>query len=440
MKNFKNHRKLEKGQIIPVVVFAMIALIAMAALILDGSSIMLNRRTAQNAADAGALAGARVMCRDDDATQAEIYNAVYQYTTVENNATLVSWEITDENVGVVNDLRVGEVLVTAEIENNSFFAKIFNQDTLTAQASAGAGCFTYGPEVVLPIAYPCYTPLYFGESEYYIKSEDCDYAMLEWDYFDSVARDTCGMAYNPLLEGVTPTETEAECIRTYLYQHHPDMIYVVVNEEKMCAKDPTNYDPTNELLCALTAEGHYQLTGSSRGWLNLSDGSAGTSVLRNWIMAVNNPTLHTHIWLSFIGGTRAEPVFTDLEKRLFDVVYIPVFNHVCDHAPLEGDLCWQEAHAEIPDIEDVCEVIHGSPGNDFGHVVAFAPYFTTCVRQKGAPQCDGFDRALELNPIALEKTDYSFEGYFVAPQYLENPEDVSLGGADLGLYTASLTR
>jgi hypothetical protein len=344
---------------------------------------------------------------------------------------------------VVNDLRVGEVLVTAEIENNSFFARIFNQTTLTAQASAGAGCFTYGPEVVLPIAFPCNTPGYFGESEYYIKSDDCDYAALDWEYFDDVATDICGMAYNPLLEGVTPTEAEAECIRTYLYQHHPDMIYVVVNEEKLCSKDPATYDPVNELICdqfVAGGEGHFQLTGSSRGWLNLDTGSAGTSVLRNWIMAVNNPTLHSHVWLSFIGGTRAEPVFTDLEKRLFEVVYIPVFNYVCDHEPVVNDTCWTEAHLDVPDVEDQCEVIAGSPGNDFGHVVAFAPFFTTCIRQKGEPDCEGFSRAFELNPLALDKTDYSFEGYFVTPQYLENPEDVSLGGADLGFYTASLTR
>ncbi len=54
--------KVEVGQILPIVALSMVALIAMAALIIDGAVIMSHRRTAQAAADAAALAGAEWLC------------------------------------------------------------------------------------------------------------------------------------------------------------------------------------------------------------------------------------------------------------------------------------------------------------------------------------------------------------------------------------------
>jgi len=128
MKKIKTGHKLEHGQILPIVVIALLVLMGLSALILDGGALMVNRRAAQNAADAGAMAGARVLCREENPTNANIYDAIYQYTTVENNATIVSWERTSENVGVIDELTKGEVVVTAEVEIDSFFAKIFNQN------------------------------------------------------------------------------------------------------------------------------------------------------------------------------------------------------------------------------------------------------------------------------------------------------------------------
>jgi len=50
-------RKLEHGQILPIVAIGIFALAGMAVLLLDVGALYVNRRTAQNAADAGALAG-----------------------------------------------------------------------------------------------------------------------------------------------------------------------------------------------------------------------------------------------------------------------------------------------------------------------------------------------------------------------------------------------
>src|SRR5512139_563361 len=51
--------KTEQGQAIVIMAFAMIALLAFAALAIDGGNAYVERRRAQNGADAGALAGAR---------------------------------------------------------------------------------------------------------------------------------------------------------------------------------------------------------------------------------------------------------------------------------------------------------------------------------------------------------------------------------------------
>jgi len=526
MNNINHSKKLEQGQILVIVAISLFALIGLAAVILDGGALLVNRRAAQNAADAAALAGAREYCGNKNAVwgdptdeiEGDISDYIDDYAT-DNNATVL-WgdnqtKITDENVGVIEGLLKGEVVVTVQVEHGSFFARLFGQDMLTATATAGAGCFNYGPSVVLPIAFPCQVPSRTSESGVSTASDVCDYSMLMWDYFYEVATGTpvctennlidmkngtdvnccCGLPDNPLSSGLDMSKypTQAECISKVLTYRHPELIYMVMNEEKFCAKDLENVDTDKEMVCELFGDGSSSLTGSSRGWLNLSDGNAGTSTITDWILGKNNPPLSTHVWLSFLGGTRAEPVFTNLNIRLFDIVFIPVFNYVCDWEPVPGDECYTNAHegwtdedgthagVDVPD-GVTCRVISGSPGNDFGHIVAYAPFFTTCIRQgskdledhiKDNPKdyqydasgfesdCPGFELAVKVtlddeteddgimkdengniyypNMYALEKTNYSFEGFFIDPEYLDDPENVSVGAADLGIYTAQLT-
>jgi len=92
-------------------------------------------------------------------------------------------------------------------------------------------------------------------------------------------------------------------------------------------------------------------------------------------------------------------------------------------------------------------------------VVAYAPFFITCVRinenmnpnQLPDPfvhECKGFEQAFnvnipedgELKDSALLDASSSVEGYFIQPLYLENPEQINTSGADLEIYGAHLTR
>jgi len=502
MKNINQSNKFEQGQIIVIVAISLFALIALAALILDGGALLLNRRVAQNAADAGALAGARVFCYDETITLANaegntlIDDAVELYTVTENQADSYVWKATGENLGVIDELAKGEIEVTVQVRTDSFFARIFGEDILSASATAAAGCFNSGPSVVLPIAFPCQqnrktTSVHgtYDDNSYPFENApiggeivlppegDCDYAMLDWQYFDWVAKNFG--ATNPLIDGVPLVGTQGYDISEYLA--NPDqgnkqgLLYIVVNELKFCAKDPENVDPTNEVVCDLMGDGASQLNTSSRGWLNLSDGDAGH--LTDWIEGSLNPKVSVHSWLSFLGGVRAQPTFTALKSREYDIVYIPVFNYICDDNPndVENDACRTIAHnggtTEDGEViigvdlaeNQVCEVVEGNPGNDFAHIVAFAPFFPTCVRVNSSDikelksvddldgwtsECPGFELAIKLkddegnylNYESLKDTDYSFEGYFIDPSYLDDPENMNFGAADIGIYTALLTR
>gem|GEM_PF-539180 len=455
MKTIKKSQQMEYGQVIPILVIGTVALIAMAALILDGGALLTNRRVAQNAADAAALAGARVFCKHEDYNIDDVNAAIELYAT-KNDATVI-WDETGlsyDNLNVIEGLKKGEVVVTTQVSHDSFFARIFGEDALTAQAVAAAGCFPYGGSIVLPIAFPCLTPEgATPDGKKFIPSEDCDYVNLSWEYFGSVATNGkgiedfngCGMSANPLLEGVSPTETEAKCISDKLFEDPAtrEYIYVVVNENKFCADDPENVDPVNKLICNLTDTTRTQLNSAARGWLNLHTGPADRDTLSKWIEGINNPSVRVHNWFSFAPGAKTLPVFKSLDTRLYDIVWIPVFNEVCEQWPENGD-CMSKAHVHpFEDPDGICEVIDGPPGQTWGHVVAYAPFFTTCVRIKdnpSDPSCPGFELAYQKNPEALANTNYSFEGYFIEPWWLDNPESIAIGGADLKIYIVSLTR
>lgn len=90
------------------VVLAIFAIAAMITLILDGGAIMSNRRTAQAAADAGALAGAQRVCYGYSDGEA----VATHYAMEKNGATSV-------NVSIVDSV----VYVEATVESESFFCQ-----------------------------------------------------------------------------------------------------------------------------------------------------------------------------------------------------------------------------------------------------------------------------------------------------------------------------
>lgn len=72
----KNTRKSERGQAIVLIAFAIIGLIGMAGLTIDGGFAYSDRRNAQNAADNAALAAGRAFIREENYTNAGLALAV----------------------------------------------------------------------------------------------------------------------------------------------------------------------------------------------------------------------------------------------------------------------------------------------------------------------------------------------------------------------------
>ena len=75
----RSHRRDERGQILVIVAGGLIGLLAIVAFVLEGGSMMLNRRDAQNAADVSSIAGTHVVAlnyTDTARDQSDVYNAI----------------------------------------------------------------------------------------------------------------------------------------------------------------------------------------------------------------------------------------------------------------------------------------------------------------------------------------------------------------------------
>ena len=145
MKNTRIFR--EYGQSVVLVALMLVGLIAMLALVLDGGNYYTQRRIAQVAADAGALAGAREFCVSENSAAA--INQAFEYAVTHNEA---------DNAIVTFDSGSGDVTVEASITFGTFFLGILGHPELTAVASATAACDPASSAFVMPIAWSCKTP------------------------------------------------------------------------------------------------------------------------------------------------------------------------------------------------------------------------------------------------------------------------------------------
>ena len=124
----------KKGQTLVLIALLMVALAAMAALVLDGGHGYMERRRMQNAADAGALAGARELAMGALEADAEITATTYAVT--HNGA--------DDPIGFEVRADGHEVVVTTTKTFSTWFAGVIGQPEMTVRARAVA---RYDPAV-----------------------------------------------------------------------------------------------------------------------------------------------------------------------------------------------------------------------------------------------------------------------------------------------------
>ncbi len=397
MKKFRVTGKFEIGQVLPLVVLMMVAILAMVALILDGGSVMANRRTAQAAADAGAMAGAQRACsgNSDAVAIAEAY-------ATKNGAQ-----------SAVVSIAGSTVTVEAMVENPSFFAKVFGEETLTATADAAAGCYPPSGNELMPIAWSCKSPVgYPGATD---PGKDCVILGLDWD---NLLRPLVKKEVSTItIPGNTGSyEMDGDNIVNTSTNKPPVQIYIILddlksNEDIVCVEDePANPDA---ITCDLNGDKTSDImSGGSRGWLDLDGGGGGASDIKGWIEKGFDGTISPHTWLPTENG-KMSTGFQHMKARVGDVVLIPVFNGIPCDLDKDKDDCLASVHTplypEEPDSGDI--VVSGNEPHY--HVVTFAPFYVSCVHDKpnAEPECPGFE--LAVSQLELNKNTLSVEGYFL---------------------------
>ncbi len=434
---FTNHN-FTKGQVIPIVVLMMFGIIGMAALILDGGSLMLNRRTAQAAADAGALAGAQRICMG-----ASDAKAVAEAYATNNGAT-----------GATATISGREVTVNATDENASFFAKIFGQDSISASAEAVAGC--YYPSVaqrVLPVAF------YYEGPPVNQKNADCKSDgtcnLVSWDFHELMTALTTTPMTGPVAGVGAPDQINLPL----------DNIYVVSESTKVCEKDVSG-----SIVCSDMSG---ETSGGNRSFIDLS-ALDQTATLSQIIQYGTEESMHLPAYLNgqtgVVTAVYQPKNYEDFEEiagyegyegRLF---FVPVFDKYCD-PKVEAGCPYNDDFSDLPSSYDSI-IAHDpfaylvSDTKQSYRLIGFAPFVATCITANKVCQygdcvpvgewklgdeavsignnketCPGY-LALSLQDDELTKD--AIEGYFVdeipGDQYVWGTE-----GVDVGIYLISLS-
>jgi hypothetical protein len=165
MKRFFSEN--EDGQALIQVSIAMIVLLGFAALAIDVSFGYSQRRDMQNAADAGALAGAYQMCFVDPSHTA-VRAVAERYATDHNRADAANVQISG-----------GVITVTTQITAPTFLANIFNSSELNVGAQAVSACGRANAACGL-------WPIGFREASWTAVEKNCGQKFIMWDSDGSV--------------------------------------------------------------------------------------------------------------------------------------------------------------------------------------------------------------------------------------------------------------
>ena len=410
----------EKGQSIVLIVISLVGLIAMAALIVDGGNAYLNRRNAQTAADAAVLAAAYEKCVLNT-PDLDLQTIVDEYAVTQNGADSATYSV-DYPSGYFK----GRISVETTIIEKTFFAKVFNQPTVTVKADAAAGCFLpASAENIIPVAWTCRQAVGGSTNDCFIKKiQHSDWnaivATLGKDWFKTKPASASDPLH--LLDDGTHGSPS-----TYYDNSGGPMIYLVMDDDSFDMSLCQEAGLGGIINCDFDDDGYYDIEGGAdRGWLYL-DG-VGSSDLST-IMRTGYPdVLELPQWFPGKSGVSAS-VFDAAEDIKFRISLLPVFNALCedtyDHSlttdcPTEyqtGDLIAQTA---------------GSAGSQpFYRVPGVAAFVITCVSKVTSDYCPGKELA------GLKHNVSTIEGYFI--EGFSTNAQIGQGGFDLGVYVLSLT-
>ncbi len=134
----------QKGQNLVIAALSMAVLLAMLALVLDGSMALAQRRRMQNAADAGALSGAWTLIQGGSGS--EVYSRINEYTVERNHATAFTAFYQPSGSEVTSSGSVPSettsITVYAQVTQPTAFATVIGLDEVSVQAESAAGLVT----------------------------------------------------------------------------------------------------------------------------------------------------------------------------------------------------------------------------------------------------------------------------------------------------------
>jgi hypothetical protein len=132
----KNPRKSERGQALVLIVFAMVGLIGLTALTIDGGLAYADRRNAQNAADTAALAAARALIRGEAWQTAG--TALAAANGYDGNGTTNVVEVVNPPVSgtYAGNSEYIQVMITSNLD--TFFAPVIGVEQITNSVDAVA--------------------------------------------------------------------------------------------------------------------------------------------------------------------------------------------------------------------------------------------------------------------------------------------------------------
>lgn len=407
-------KKHENGQSLVIIALMFLGLVAIAALVVDGGSLYLNRRSAQTAADAAAMAGTRTLCIDKG-SYSDVQAAVTKYALNENGATAVDLLTVDTTPNGTTGA-IYSVSVRATISTPSFLARVLGFQNNTATAEASAGCFTpSATKNLLPIAWSCAPKP--GDP-----TDKCSVHSIPWSIFDPTLSNAVRSNSSLILdEDVANTSTAA----AYMDGSGGKMIYIVMDKEDFdsaiyCA--PTI--GTGTMNCDFNNDGISDLkSGADRGWLML-DGT-GTHDLVAMMNGGFTSSVKLPQW--FPGKTGAvNRGFSQVPVN--QIVFIPMFNAICPSSlPTQVETNCPSAWEDGDIVKD------GNGSSLYYRVTSFAPFFITCVTSQPSDRCPGKSAVTGIaNNIS------TVEGYFI-DGYVGGSE-IHPYGYNFGAYIVSLMK
>lgn len=151
----------QRGQVLAMVAVFIVGLLAMMALVFDGGAMYLQRRQMQNAADAGALAGARAVCMELSAAEAEAAGQEYAGANGAQTA----------QVAINNNPDGATVVACADVPMT--FAQVIGIGTVNVCARASAACAAVNPlGGVKPVGIPFEEYYHCDDGVYYTIWDD----------------------------------------------------------------------------------------------------------------------------------------------------------------------------------------------------------------------------------------------------------------------------